>query len=510
MSDIYLYERNLNKDTSFNMWMAYPGSKSFALSSLGYMWLYKDIDENTDINVEAVCLDTKKTLIRADKLDLIAFSVSFDMDIFNVFKFLDKYNIPLKSSKREENHPLVFAGGPVITSNPVPYNEFFDFFVIGDGEILNKKAADICKENKGKHKAEILKILSGIDGIYVPSADQKTVNKVTEKLSKCIYTPILSDDAYFKNTFIIEIERGCANRCAFCLASYINLPIRFLPYEKIIEAIDFGLKYTNNIALLGAEVTAHPRFKDICHYIYEKIERGQTINMSISSMRADSFTPETVKTLVAAGQKTSTIAIEAGSERLRKVINKNLTEGQIFNAVDIAFNNGLRGLKMYGMLGIPTETWADIDAIIDLARQIKAKYKGFDLSFGFSSFVPKPRTPFQWAGREDSKTLEKKQLYLKKELHKLGVQAQFSSIKWDYYQAVLSRGDETLSDYILEVYKNNFTAGAFKKSAKNLKINTDYYAIDTYNVDCKLPWDKFYMNPNKDNLMQEYIRLINQ
>ena len=508
LSETLLYQKNLNKDTSFNMLMAYPGPKSFALSSLGFMWLYKDLDENTDINIVPVYLDSPKTLINSKKLDLIAFSMSFDMDIFNVFKILDMYKIPLKSVDRDDNSPLIFAGGPVITSNPIPYKEFFDFFVIGDGEVLNRKVACVCKDNSEKSKLEILKILAEIEGIYVPSVNQKCVKKVTEKLHDCIYTPIISDEAYFKNTFIIEVERGCANRCGFCLASYINLPIRFVPVETILKTIDLGLQYTNNIALLGAEVTAHPKFDLICRYIYDKIKAGQDINMSISSMRADSFTPDVVKTLVASGQRTSTIAIEAGSERLRRVINKNLSEEQIFNAVDVAYNNGLKGLKFYGMLGIPTETQADIDELINLTRRIKAKYKGFEISFGFSSFVPKPHTPFQWVGKEDTKSLEKKQLYLKKELHKLGVNAQFSSVKWDYYQAVLSRGNENLTEFILEVYKNNFSAGAFKNAAKKFDINLDYYAIDTYNTNANLPWDIITIQPGKEFLQKEYIRLI--
>lgn len=502
----FLYNHTAVKNADYNVWMAFPGPKSFALSSLGYMWMYKTIDERPDINIEMLFSDTENPKLK--NADMIGFSFTFDMDFLTIFSMLEKHNIPLMASDRDEKFPLIFAGGPVVTANPEPYKDFFDFFIIGDGEELNLQVVNICKNNSNKNKDELLKILSEIEGIYVPALNPNSVNKITKKLSECIYTPIISNESFFKNTFIVEIERGCANRCGFCLASYLNLPIRFIPYEKIIEVIELGLKYTDKIALLGAQLTAHPQFGKICKYIYDKIQHGEKIQMSVSSMRVDSFTPEIVKTLVAAGQKNTTLAIEAGSERLRKIINKNLTEDQIFNAVEVAKANGLKGFKFYGMIGLPTETTEDLDEMIRLARKLKEKFKGFDISFGFSSFVPKPNTPFQWCGREQTKSLEKKADYIKRELHKLGIKSQFSSHKWDYYQAVLSRGDGSFTEYLIDVYKKGGNLGAFKSAAKNL-IDTDYYACQTYNFEQKLPWDFINMKPGKEFLINENKRLLN-
>lgn len=508
-NEIFLYKRVIKKDYDYNMWFFFPGPESFAMSSLGYLWLFKAIDELEDVDIERVYANSKTTRIMRDEISLVGISNSFDMDFLEVLRFFEHNKFPIKAKDRGEIYPLIFAGGPVITSNPEPYKELYDFMIIGDGEDINLEVINLCKDNKHKSKAEILKMLSKLEGVYVPSIEQTEIKKVTKKLTECIYTPIISDKSFFPNTFIIEVERGCANRCGFCLASYINLPIRFVPYEKIIAAIDLGLKYTKKIALLGAQLTAHPKFEDICDYIYKRIETGEEIEMSVSSLRVDSFKPKIINTLVKTGQKNLTLAIEAGSERLRKVINKNLTEEQIHRAIDVAAECGLKGIKFYGMLGIPSETQDDIQEIINLTKRIKQKHKGFDISYGFSTFVPKAHTPFQWCGREPEKTLEKKIQFLTKELRKIGVQINVSSCKWDYYQAVLSRGDSTLTDYLIQVYKDGGKIGSFKKAAKALNINTDNFALKTYDYTEQLPWENITIRPGKDFLIEESKRLLN-
>lgn len=507
MSDIYLYEPKYNKNADYNVFMAFPECESFSLSSLGYMWLSKILEEQEDFNVERISTDTTKTRISPKEVDAIGFSISFDMDFMNVFAILEKFGIPLKSKDRV-NGPLVFAGGPVMTDNPEPYREFFDYIVIGDGDSLNLETLNVCKQNKDKSKQEILEKLSELEGVYVPNISIE-VKKCTSKLSNCIYTPIITEKSYFSNTFIIEVSRGCFNRCGFCVASYLNLPVRFVEYETIIEKIELGLKYTNKIALLGALISSHPRFDDICEYIYNRIQGGENIEMSVSSLRVDAIRPNVVKTLVVAGQKHSTIAIEAASERLRKVVNKNITEQQIFDAVRIMRENGLNGVKIYSMLGIPTETQEDIDEFLRLGRELKQVNKGFDITFSFSTFVPKPHTPFQWCGKESTKSLEKKQKYLSKEFHKMGVKFKFSSPKWDYYQAVLSRGDSSLTDFLIDVYKEGGKLGAYKSSAKKYGIDTDKFAEGNIDINQKLPWDFIKINPYKEFLQKEYLRLLN-
>lgn len=504
----FLYKRNPKKNADYNIWMAFPGCYSFALSSLGYLHIFRLMDEMEDVNVERVYSDSTKTEIQFKDVNAIAFSSSFDLDFMSIFPMFDKYKIPYKTSDRDKNMPIIFCGGPVVTANPIPYKDFFDFMIIGDGEQLNTNVVTILADNKDKPKDEILKLLAKLNGVYVPTLNQEKIVKNSCKIENCVYTPILSDDAFFKDMFIIEISRGCVNCCGFCMASYLNLPVRFAPYENIIDAIDLGLQYTNKIALLGAQVSIHPKFKQICEYIAQKVQKNPEIEMSISSLRVDAVDDAMIKTLVSAHQKHVTIAIEAGSERLRKVINKNITEEQIKHTVETARLNGLKGVKVYAMIGIPTETQEDLNEMVRVAKELKQANKGFDISFAFSSFIPKPHTPLQWCGRFSTKELEKRQNFLQKEFHKIGVKTSFSSIKWDYWQTVLSRGDDKISDFIIDVYKNGSKLGAFKKAAKD-KFNPDDYALRDFNVNEALSWDIIDLPPSKEVLIERHKKLLN-
>ena len=236
MPEKYLYERSLNKKSDYNVWFAFPECYSFSLSSLGYLWLYKELDESQNVFVERIATDTQKTVLKPDEVNAIGFSFTFDMDFVNIFSMLEKYNIPLKSKDRTGKHPIIFAGGPVITANPELYKEIFDFMVIGDGEELGVDAINICSEYKDEDYNILFKKLSELDGVYVPKIHNlhNPVKKSYKKLNEPIYTPILSEDSFFSNTFIIETSRGCYNCCGFCIASYLNLPVRFVSYEKII------------------------------------------------------------------------------------------------------------------------------------------------------------------------------------------------------------------------------------------------------------------------------------
>ena len=213
-------------------------------------------------------------------------------------------------------------------------------------------------------------------------------------------------------------------------------------------------------------------------YIIDKVDSGMDLEVTVSSLRADYVSDTVLEMLHKCGQKSATIAVEAGSERLRKVINKQLNKQDILCIIDKMVKHGFTGVKMYGIIGLPTETYEDLDEFVNLCKEIKQKYKGFIITPSFSTFVQKAHTPFQFAGREDIKTLEKKNEYIKKEFAKIGIKARTSSVKWDYIQSLLSRGDRTLTPYLIEVFNQGGNIGAFKSVYKDFEKNNKLKSSD--------------------------------
>ena len=289
----------------------------------------------------------------------------------------------------------------------------------------------------------------------------------------------------------------------------MNLPARYPEYDEIIKAIDIGLENFSKIGLLGALIADHPQFEDICSYLQEKLKEKK-FEISVSSLRADGITELVASTLVKGGQNQTTIAVEAGSQRLRNTINKRLCEEDIFKSVRIAREQGLSGLKIYGIIGLPTETNQDIDELIDLVAKLKKENKGFKLTLSISSFVPKANTPFQWETRENNKTLQDKTEYLRKKLSDKKVLFKPTSVKWDYIQAILSRGDRRLAPLLEKVYKYNGSLGSWGRSYKEIidenQFNIpefDWYALRERDYGEILPWDFINLGADKENLWNE-------
>lgn len=502
----FLYRPAVKLKDAVNMWFCYPFTYICGMSSLGFLSLFRLLDEREDVKIQRIFSDSDDFYFNKAGIELAGFSVSFEMDFLGVFKILEKSKIPLKASERNDNDPLVFAGGPVMTANSEPFADFFDFVILGDGEEVLNEIVDTYKNVRHCSRKEKLLALSKIKGVYVPSlytfeyAEEIEIKNIrpTSKVGckhttdiGCLFTPILTPDTIFKDTFVIETSRGCPRMCRFCLASFLNLPARYPEVERIKEAIDIGVENSNKIALLGALITDHPDFNEICEHILKKREE-KDFELSVSSLRVDTISPLVIKTLTECHQKTSTISIEAGTERLRNFINKNLPDEKIFEGVRIARENGLKGMKIYGMIGLPSETDEDIEALIDLMKKLKKENKGFPLTLSLSSFVPKAQTPFQWEKREDIKTLEKKSAYIKKSLAKVGIDCRMTSIKWDFIQAVLSRGDRRLSDYLLKVHEYGGNLGSFTrayKELKNIMPSLESYGQKERQKDDLLPWD---------------------
>ena len=510
----FLYNQKIDKHPKINAWFAFPAIENFAMASLGYLSIFKILDLMDEVFVERIYADTKTTRCAINDVKVMGFSTSFEIDILTVIKMLKKYDIPLKSSERKDDDPIIFAGGPAVNANPLPYQEFYDFISIGEGQLL-KKVFKFIAENKDLKRDEILEKLKDFEGIWVPKFGKYDVKLLRDELNEPVATPILSDKSFFKDTYVIEIERGCPKMCNFCLASWMNIPVRFLDTQKIINSISNALQYTNKIALLGAYVAGHPEFDKIIDFIAEK-NKISPIELSISSLRADLADEKLFKTLVECGQKHATIAIEAGSERLRKIINKDLTNEQIFQTVKAAHKAGLKGLKIYTMIGLPHETQEDIQAFIDLAVDLKKQNRGFEFTYSIANFIPKAHTPFENVEMDNFKSLEKKMLFIMKNLRKKNISFRFASIEWDLVQAILSRADKSLADYIIEVCERGGNLGAFKHVWKEFCNRGKFKdikeaAIMPYdNTRKKLPWSFIKAVPQDvlDNRRKEYLSLV--
>lgn len=525
----FLYKPAVKEKEAIPVWLCFPSTYAIGMCSLGYLSIFKILDEKSFISPERIFTDTEKTIHNPNDVKMMGFSFSFELDFLNIFKTLQKYNIPLRACDRNENHPLIFGGGPVLSANPEPYAEFFDIITIGEGEYKTVDLINTYKNSIKSTKQEKIIELAQLSGVYTPSLYKITYNddntiqsfiknidnaptsieKDCVNITESMYSPILTGKAVFSNMFLVETARGCPKKCRFCIASYLTLPARYPQYESIINTINTGLKYTAKIGLLGALITEHPDFDRICEFVINK-RKETPVELSVSSLRADKISPIIIKTLIDGGQKSTTIAVEAGTDRLRKFINKHLSREQIFKAVKIARENGLSELKIYGIIGLPTETMADIEALANLMIELKKENPKFKLTLSISSFVPKAQTPFQWERREEIKKLQIKSDYLKKELMKHNIAFKPTSLKWDFIQSILSRGDRRLSYLLEKVYKYNGSLGSWGRSYKEIldeKIydipSLDWYGLRERKQNEILPWAFINTGLNKSTLRQD-------
>ncbi len=421
---------------------------------------------------------------------------------------LERQHIPIWSNQRNEKDPIIFGGGPVLTANPEPFAPFLDVVLLGDGENLLPTFIDTVQNVKHLPRLEKLKSLALIPGLYVPkfylpeydsNGKLKTIKPIHKNIPHLIskqtwrgntlsHSAIITPDAAWPNIHMVETVRSCPELCRFCLASYLTLPFRTSSLEDgLIPAVEKGLTATNRIGLLGASVTQHPQFNDLLNWLNE--DCFDDIHLSISSVRAATVTAEMTKILARHSSKSLTIAIESGSERMRKIVNKKLSEEEIFMAAKYAIDGGLTNLKLYGMVGLPTELEEDVEATADLLLRIKRQISNLRLTLGVSTFVPKAHTPFQWNGvRPEAKTRLK---LLAKKLKPNGIQLRPESYGWSVIQALLSRSDRRLAPVIAAVRGSHTSLGGWKKAYR--QIQEEHVSQENYNPMplAKLPaWDE--------------------
>lgn len=518
--------------------LVYPNRYHVGMSSLGYQTLYDLLNGLDHVVCERAFLPDGKgaetvrpVLIESGRpiadADIIAFSISFENDYPHLLTILDQAGIPLRSSERSARHPLVIAGGVACFLNPEPIAPFIDCFLLGEAEGILPRFFQVFEP--GRDKQELLKNLAcRVPGAYVPAfyharyhADgtlatfepledvplkiKRVYLKNLDQISTC--SAVLTPHTTFDRTFLIEVGRGCPHGCRFCSAGFIYRPPRFRPMAQLKQTIDRGARLTDRIGLVGAAVSDLPEIEELCAKFND-----QNIRISFSSLRADRLTPGLLSILKKSDVKTATIAPEVGSERMRRVINKGITEEDVLTAATMLVENGIPNLKLYFMIGLPGETGADIDAIIKLAKQIKHRFLTSSrarkhigtITISLNSFVPKPATPFQWAAMDEVGTLKKKIKTIKNELKKVANLRINSDIpRWAYLQAMFSRGDRKVADILLMAHANK---GNWAQTFKTAPVNSDFYVLRERNLDEKFPWDFIDHGIKKSYLRQEYQR----
>ncbi len=486
---------------------AFPNDYSVGITSLGYQTVWATLASRRDLQVSRFFMDVHEPL--PTDPELLGFSLSWELDYVNILNSLEILDIPLESSKRGDRHPIVFGGGPVLTANPEPFADFFDVILLGDGETLLDQFINAYQAVRGERRSHQLRQLTQVPGVYVPSLYAVTyhsldgaiasirpieadvpaqVVKQTYRGNVLTASTVVTPRAAWENIYMVEVVRSCPELCRFCLASYLTLPFRTASLEgALIPAIERGLAVTSRLGLLGASVTQHPEFTDLLDYLSQP--QFEAVRLSIASVRTNTVTPQLAATLAQRDTRSLTIAVESGSERLRQIVNKKLDSEAIVQAAINAKVGGLKGLKLYGMVGIPGEELDDLDSTIEMMQALKQAAPGLRLTLGCSTFVPKSHTPFQWFGVNPNS--DKRLKYLQKRLRSQGIDFRPESYSWSVMQALISRGDRRVSRLLQLVRKFGDTLGSYRRAFKALKGQIpplEFYVHEHWPTDQVLPW----------------------
>ena len=459
--------------------LAFPSSYSVGITSLGYQVVWATLAQRSDLDVRRLFTDQGDPPHR--HCELFGLSLSWELDGPVLLDLLERQRIPIWAAQRGDADPIVFGGGPVLTANPEPLAPFFDAVLLGDGELLLPAFIDALQECRDLPRPQRLRRLAQVPGVYVPGlyaprydgegrllavepielGIPATIAKQTWRGNTLSHSTVITPEAAWPSIHMVEVVRSCPELCRFCLASYLTLPFRTPSLDDgLIPAVEKGLAATQRLGLLGASVTQHPQFADLLSWLDQ--DRFDGIRLSVSSVRAATVNPELGRILAKRGSRSLTIAIESGSERMRRVVNKKLATEEIFSAARYAREGGLTGLKLYGMVGLPSEEEADVEATAELLLALKKATPGLRLSLGVSTFVPKAHTPFQWDGvRPDA---EKRLKLLAKRLKPKGIELRPESYGWSVIQALLSRSDRRLAAVIGAVRGSQESLGGWKQA----------------------------------------------
>ena len=508
--------------------LAFPNSYFVGMSNLGFQTVYRLFNDLDEVVCERVFLPPKQELqarlaakvplltlesqSRVSDFDVFAFSVSFEWDYTNILTMLRLAGLPLYAAERDARHPLVVVGGAVTFLNPEPLAPFADVIAAGEGEVLVPALVGALAGSGDR--AALLRRLAREPGFYVPSfydvvyADDGTierfepvpesgappvVRKAALRAADLVdppHTVVFTPDTEFGSRFLVEVVRGCANLCRFCWAGYNYLPVRAFPADRILELARRARPFANRVGLVSIALCDHPEIERL---LAELAAMGYTI--SPASLRLDDLTPEIVRRLRESGEHTLTIAPETGSDRLRRVINKTITNAEILEKAELIFASGVENLKLYFMIGLPTETDEDLVAIRDLTAELRALMVRYARASGrighivgsVNPLVPKPGTAYQWLPMEDPRVTERKAARLRELIAPLeNVTFTIKSERHSYYQALLSLGDRRLAPAIEIAARNG---GRWREAVAEAGVDAGFYIFRDRTRDRVLPWD---------------------
>ena len=526
--------------------IVYPNTYFVGMSNLGLHIIYEEINLHPSSVCERIFLPEKKELDVYDKtktplmsvetqrpmhqFDVVAFDVTFEMDYFHIPLMLRYGRVPVMSEDRTGFDPIVIAGGPCATFNPEPFADFIDAFIIGEGEGIVTAVLERIRKGRenSESREETIAGLAQIDGVYVPvlytpqyddnkrfvgydiaDGAPKIIRRHFEPLTSGGETVIATNFTEFGAMYIIEVARGCGRHCRFCMAGYCFRVPRVRPLDILKEGVDRAEKLGKKVGLMGAAISDYPEVDELVTYI-----RSKDMRYSCASLRADSLTQAVVDGLAESGQKTITIAPETGSERLRRVINKGISEENLRTAAQLSAKSGIQHMRLYIMIGLPTETDEDIDAIVGLAERTQVHMaevgcKG-RLTLSINPFIPKPFTPFQWMAMDHQKSVEKKLQYIKKSLQKnRRIEVLVESPKEAYIQGVLARGDRRLGK-VLAACALDRGSKSFRSEMKRAGLDMDNCNYRERKFDDYLPWSHLDMGLRDGYLEQEWQRAVDE
>ena len=545
--------------TNIRLALCYPDLYEIGMSNMALPILYDILNSQPDVLAERVFApwtDMEAAMRKAGipllslesghqlkDFDIIGFSLDYELTYTNVLNILDLAQIPVLASERNDSHPLIIAGGSCCL-NPEPMADFIDFFVIGEGEEVLLELVDSFRQWKKKKasREELLRQVAAIPGVYVPSlyrveyqadglvksitpaaveAEPVIERRIVTKLPPPVTRPVVPYIEIVHDRGAVEIQRGCTRGCRFCQAGVIYRPLRQRPQQEIIQAVGELIANCgyNEVSLVSLSTSDYPKIEEL---VASLARNYNNLALSLPSLRIDSFSVKLMDSLPSRRKTGLTFAPEAGSERLRRIINKGIAEEEILETAAAAFARGWRSLKLYFMLGLPTETMEDIEEIVQLVDKIRssgrtAKGGMPQVRISLSTFIPKPHTPFQWVAQESAEQLSAKHELLKQGLRRKGSRLSWQDPEVSLLEAALSRGDRRLGRVIYDAWRSGSTfdawnerfnyqnwLDAFKKSG----LEPGFYAQRERPLDEPLPWAHIDAGVTSAFLKQEYQRAI--